>query len=120
MNLLKDIGEIHIIGSLFIFFAWSRVLLRYRERSFGLLGFILWTLIWATLLVVLYLPETTEILARRLGIGRGADLAIYISIVVLFYLVYRIYVKIDSLEQEITKAVREESLKEIHKKDAKA
>lgn len=116
MQYLQDLSSLHLVGTLFILFAWSRVFLRYRDNSMSFIGVSFWSLLWLSILVVLYLPETTEKLAHRLGIGRGIDVAVYASIVVLFYLVYRIYVKIDSLEQELTQAVREESLKDLPKK----
>lgn len=116
MEYLQDLSSLHIVGTLFILFAWSRVFLRHRDNSISLLGVIFWSLVWLSILVILYLPETTEKLALRLGIGRGIDVAVYTSIVILFYMVYRIYVKIDSLEQELTQAVREESLKDLPKK----
>jgi len=41
-----------------------------------------------------------------LGIGRGVDLAIYVSVICLFYLVYKLFIKIQSLERQITLLVR--------------
>ncbi|MBU0981388.1 DUF2304 family protein [Patescibacteria group bacterium] len=107
---------IQIVGSAFVLFAWSRVFLRYRDDTLSLWGLLFWSLIWIAVLVVLFLPHMTDLIAERLGIGRGVDVFIYSSIVVLFYLVYRVYVKIESIEQEITKVVREESLHDLKKK----
>ena len=105
-----------VIGTLFVLFAWSRAYLRFRDDSINAFELALWSLIWAGVLVVLFLPQTTDILAEKLGIGRGVDVFIYVSIVVLFYLVYRVYVKIEGLEREITQVVREESLRDLPKK----
>lgn len=111
------IGLIHVIGTLFIVFAWSRVFLRYRDNAISLFGLIFWSLIWTSLLVVLFIPETTEFLAKKLGIGRGVDVVVYSAVVVIFYLIYRIYVKIESLEREITHVVREDALRDLPKKN---
>ncbi|MBI4599189.1 DUF2304 family protein [Candidatus Uhrbacteria bacterium] len=51
-------------------------------------------------------PKTTDVAARLLGVGRGADLAIYLSLILLFYLVFRLFVKLEQVERDITKLVR--------------
>ena len=55
-------------------------------------------------------PNGTTILANNLGIGRGADLILYISIVILFYLVFKLHVKLESVGRDIAKVVRQDSL----------
>ena len=114
---MYSISSIQIIGAIFVLFAWSRVYLRYRDDSVSLLGLILWSVIWLGMMIVLFIPETTELFAKKLGIGRGVDAFLYGSIVILFYLVYRLYVKIESLDREITQVVREESLRDLPKKN---
>lgn len=79
-------------------------------------GLLFWSLVWLGVGVVLFLPWTTELLAERLGIGRGIDVFVYVSVVVLFYLSYRTVVKIEALEREITRVVREEALRDLPKK----
>lgn len=102
---------LQIIVVLFVVFAWSRVLLRLRDRKISNWEFAFWSLLWAAVLVVLFMPGITEPIARLLNIGRGIDVIVYLSIVLLFYLMFRIYVKIEGVEQEITKVVRETALK---------
>lgn len=81
-----------------------------------LFGLIFWSVIWCGILIVLFIPQTTELLAKKLGIGRGVDAFLYAAIVILFYMVYRVYVKIESIERDITQIVREESLRDLPKK----
>lgn len=91
-----------LLISFFIAFAISRVFLRYRENKLSSTGFIGWILVWAAVEIAVWVPDVTSQFASILGIGRGADLIIYSSIVVLFYLVFRIYVKLEDIEREIT------------------
>lgn len=105
-----------IIVVVFVLFAWSRVLLRLRDRKISMWEFGFWSILWIAVLVVLFMPALTQPIARLLNIGRGIDVVVYLSIVLLFYLVFRIYVKIEGVEQEITKVVREVSLKKGGKK----
>ncbi len=98
---------IQILIVLFIFFALSRVFLRYREKKISLGLFLFWFLFWLTAVFFVLQPETASRLARFVGVTRGVDLLVYFALLVIFYLVFRILVKIETLEQEITKVVRE-------------
>ena len=62
--------------------------------------------------VLVFLPNTTQILADILGVGRGADLVVYLAIMALFYLQFKLFVKIESVEQEISTLVRKIALDE--------
>lgn len=98
---------IQIVIVLFALFAWSRAILRFKDAKLTRNELIFWSVAWIAAIVVTLLPQTTETLATLFGVGRGADVIVYLSIVVLFYLVFRIYVKADSTEKAITKLVRE-------------
>lgn len=91
---------------IFLLFAFSRVVLRFREGkvNFGMLVF--WSGIWILASISVLQPDLTTFLAQKAGIGRGADAIIYLSLVLLFYLVYRTNVVIENLRQEITELTR--------------
>jgi hypothetical protein len=99
--------------SIFVFFALSRVILRFREEKVSTFGLFGWVTLWLIVEVVIWVPDFATSIARILGIGRGADLIIYFSIVALFYLVFRIYVKFEDLERQITFIVRSIALQKI-------
>jgi hypothetical protein len=107
---------IKILGSLFIIFVVSRIILRYRERKLTPGEFIGWTLFWVIVEATLILPQTTDYLARFLGVGRGVDAIIYLALIVLFYLIFRIYVRLEFIDHEITAIVRKVALKDDEKK----
>jgi hypothetical protein len=46
-------------------------------------------------------------------VGRGADLVVYLAIVLLFILVFQLHVSHVRMERELTKLVREEALKDL-------
>jgi len=52
-------------------------------------------------------PNFTTYIANLMGIGRGSDIVIYVSIMMLFYLIFRINVYIENIRHDITKLVRE-------------
>ena len=107
---------IKIVLILFILFVISKVALRYKDKVISLQEFILWTIFWFGVSFVVIFPELTSIVANWLGVGRGVDLVIYISVLILFYLVFRTLVRLDKIEKDITKIVRELALKDQNKK----
>ena len=102
---------IQIIIILFALFAFSRAALRARDRKIKQNEFIFWSIIWIAIIIVAFIPGITGIFAKPFGIGRGADFAVYISLIALFYLMFRLYVKAEKIEKDITKLVREIALK---------
>jgi len=110
------IQPIQIIVVLFALFAFSRALLRFKDRKISGKEFIAWTILWAAAIVVILLPGTTFFFANILGITRGADFVVYVSIILLFYLVFKLYVKIDSVERNVTNLVRELAIRKGKKK----
>lgn len=102
---------IQIVLTIFLTFALSRVILRFRGGQIKVTEFFFWSLLFLTAILVIVFPEGTTMLANRLGIGRGVDLAVYASIAMLFYLVFRLYVAIEDVRHEITELVRKIALK---------
>lgn len=88
----------------------SRVILRFREKSLGFREFIFWLLFWVSAGAVVLIPDATGVIAERLGIGRGADLVIYLSLVAIFYLLFRIQIQQKKTERQITELVRKITL----------
>ncbi len=102
---------LQILITIFAAFAISRSYLRFRKNTESLWEFALWIVIWTSIAVVVWFPSVTVIPKKILGVGRGIDALVYISIVFLFYSVYRIYAKIEKTEQDVTKLTREMALK---------
>ncbi len=104
---------IAIIVTIFVLFALSRNYLQFRDNHISGFQFIFWVLIWSLVLVILLWPNLTNRLAQYLGISRGIDVFVYLGIIVLFYLIFRSYVKIEELERDITRLVSELALKDM-------
>src|SRR3990167_7008854 len=109
MNILAF--PIQAAAVVFLIFAFSRVWLRAREGSIGWGMFVFWLGVWTLALAAVIRPGLTTQVANRLGIGRGVDAALYISIVFLFYLNFRSNVMMENLRHEITKLTREIAIK---------
>lgn len=88
------------------------VILRYRQRRIGALPFFLWLLLWIGAAIVILFPNSTMVVARLLGIGRGADLVLYLGVILILYLLFRMFVRLEYLDREITQIVRTLALRE--------
>ncbi|MEX2027956.1 MAG: DUF2304 family protein [Candidatus Curtissbacteria bacterium] len=106
---------IQIVLLLFVIFALTRVFLRLREKVIPIKTALFWALIWISAIVGILLPTTTTKIASVFGVGRGVDVIVYISLVLLFYLVFRIYVMIGDIRHEITSVVRKTALQNAPK-----
>lgn len=83
---------------------------RFSRRDISLRRLLAWAVLWIAAAVVVLVPQTSERLAAALGVGRGVDVVIYLSIALLFYLQYRLFARLDRIERDITKIVRESAL----------
>lgn len=110
---------IQILIIAFLLFAISRVILRFKDRTISIGELIFWMLLWIGAGVITLLPQSTDFLAKILGVGRGVDAIIYIAIIILFYGMFRLYVKMEHIEHEITDIVRKTALKDDNKHDDK-
>jgi len=98
---------IQIIILLFALFALSRVLLKIKREKISWKRQLPWLVVWLALILFTLWPITSSYLAAFLQVSSGINLLLYISIVVLFYLIYKLYAKVDSLDRTITKLIRE-------------
>src|SRR3989344_1792260 len=91
---------------LFVLFAASRAFLRLKDKQISVSQFIFWMIVWKGISIVLFILDMTTVLANFFGIGRGLDFVVYLCIILLFYLIFRLYVQLDFMEQQVTKLVR--------------
>lgn len=101
---------IQIIFFLLLLFPISRVWLRFKDNSVKLGEFLFWTGIWLAGVLSIFFPEFLTYFAKVVGIGRGSDLVIYTSLALLFYLIFRTNVKMENIQNDISKIVREVAL----------
>ena len=84
--------------------------IRLRNSLFDL--FLLLVLI-ATATIFIIFPNISNDLAHRLGVGRGADLVFYTSILIFWFVILKLYARIRRLEQTITQIVRKDAIEEV-------
>ncbi|MFA7315082.1 MAG: DUF2304 family protein [Candidatus Magasanikbacteria bacterium] len=100
---------------LFAVLALSAIVTVWQKKQKTLLGnkaTFFWIIFWLLLALVVFWPNSTQILAEYIGIGRGVDLVIYLSVACLFYLVFRMNLKIEGLKRDLTEVVRDKALRD--------
>jgi len=95
----------------FVLLMIFKLFLELNDKKINLNKFLFWTAIWFALVLIAFFPQIVFTLADIIGIGRPKDLPIYISIIILFYLIFKIGIKMERTEQEITKLVKIIALK---------
>lgn len=86
------------------------------KKEISIWLFAAWLMFWLIVLVVDLVPGIINRLADMVGVGRGVDLVVYISLLVLFYFAFRINIKINKLEKKINETVRQIALSEAKDK----
>lgn len=74
-----------------------------------------WIVFWGGVAFVAISPKITDVAANLVGVGRGADFAVYAAIVLLFALSFKLLMKIEDLERDLTRLVRTLALREERK-----
>ena len=108
-----DLVFIMPLKILVFIFAVAVILRTWARRSRGDLSSreaTAWTVLWILVFAAVLNPHATDVVARWFGVGRGADLLIFISVVALFALVSWLLSRVEKIEREITTVVRETAL----------
>jgi hypothetical protein len=58
-------------------------------------------------------PELTNRIAHWLGVGRGSDLVFYLSILIFWFVVLKLYARIRILEKMVTEVMRNDALQKV-------
>ena len=106
------IKPIQIIAIIFAIFALTKVILRLRKKKLTINEFIFWASIWTILIILSIFPDISYNIANFFGFGRGLDFFIVSSILLILYLIFRIFVKLEELDSRITKLARSIAFKE--------
>lgn len=85
----------------------------YQKNNQTRRTFIFWSIAWLSVILIALVPDVTNHLSKFLNVTRPIDAILYPSIVIIYYLVFLIYTKIENYNKELTRLVRKEALKNI-------
>ena len=106
------IKPIQIIAIIFAIFALTKVILRLRKKKLTINEFIFWASIWIILIILSIFPDISHNIASFFGFGRGLDFFMVTSILLILYLIFRIFIKLEELDSRITRLARNIALRE--------
>lgn len=88
----------------------------FKKGQESITMFLFWTIAWIGIILVSLFPEIVdEILNFTKGQKIGAGTFFGMSIIFLFFVIYRVYIKADRIEKRLTEITREFALKENRK-----
>ena len=83
--------------------------LRLRSAIFDLL---MLTVCSGLAVYFILFPSQTNIIAHKLGVGRGADLLFYLCILLFLFITMKLFARIKRLEKTLTDIVRQQAKEE--------
>lgn len=104
---MKEIQPVLLAGVAFIFLYF---IVWMKKRLLDIIMLVL--MIGAAVLFILW-PDLTTIIAKKVGVGRGADLVFYVSILIFWFVILKLYSRIRRLEQLFTTIIRNDALKNV-------
>jgi hypothetical protein len=107
---------IQFVILVFIVFVLGRIVSRWRAQQITGREVAVWTVFWVGVAAAVIFPRFTDVIAAAVGVSRGADLLVYLSVIGLFFVAFKIIVRLDQLERDLTKLVRGLALRDDDKK----
>lgn len=83
---------------------------QYKKEIVSRYWLLAFSFLWILIGVAAIIPHITDDIARFVGVERGADMLVYVAVLVLLYAVYRLFVRVQKMHEEITELVRQIAL----------
>ncbi|MAE64455.1 MAG: hypothetical protein CMJ18_09310 [Phycisphaeraceae bacterium] len=102
-----------VIVVAFVVVMLLKTYMRRRDGLVSPLRFWMWTLLWVGVLAVSLKPQWTDYFTQMLGIERGVDLLMFLSILGMGYLIFLLYAQSEKMRQDISELTRQLALSEL-------
>ena len=91
--------------------AISKSYVDFRAKRESVQMFVLWTATWCGIVVIAIFPRIVDFVIRSFGSGNaGIGTFFGMGMVLLYFLVYRIYARLDRLDQQLSTLVQKLAL----------
>jgi small membrane protein len=104
-----DIIQLVIIA--FSIFALSRVINNIRARNTDKIGMLFWVVFWIVIIFATLFPGLIDSVFLFFGVESVAEFGLYSMMILLAYMIFRLYARIEDTEKNITKIVRTIAIK---------
>jgi hypothetical protein len=101
---------IKILTVAFAVFGLSRAVFRWRRGAGLFFELLFWALLWSGVGVVVFVPHYTDRAAHWMGVSSGFNALVFLSILGLLFAVYRLLVRTQTLQRDLTKLIRAQAL----------
>lgn len=96
-----------IIALIIIFFFLAKIIWQKKQNKITFSEFIFWLSFWILAGIAILSLKWIDKIVHALGFSAsGIDILLYLSIVVLFYIIFKLRLKIERLDRDITKITR--------------
>jgi hypothetical protein len=105
-----------LIAITVIAFFLLRLIIQRRREKIAVGEFYFWLVFWIISALAVANIHFIDKLVADLGFsGTGIEVLLYLSVAVLFYFIFRLRLRIEHIERNITELVRADALKKIEK-----
>lgn len=99
------------LAFIIVLFFLARLIWQKKQKKISGGEFYFWLSFWFLAFIAVIFLRYIDAFVAKLGFSAsGIDVLIYLSVVVLFYFIFRLRIKIEKIERDTTKIVREISL----------
>ncbi|MBI4272400.1 DUF2304 domain-containing protein [Candidatus Uhrbacteria bacterium] len=98
---------IQILVTIASVFVIAKSVIAYIHKTIRIPTFIVWSIFWTVIIFLVWQPNLTDRLAAVLQVGRGADAIFYLSLIAVFYLLFKIFIRFENIVSQVTTLVRE-------------
>jgi hypothetical protein len=103
---------VQVIAIIFGLFMMYVAHIHFRKHQLDFWEYILWMVVWATLIVVSFWPQTVKGIVQALSISRVFDLLVLIALMVLAYVTFNTRLTTRQLRKKIEEIIRQRALLE--------
>ena len=108
---MSNLLIVQVFGTLLVGLMIFVVFRIYQKKKISFYDLVLWEIFWIFVGILVIAPALMSDIAKVFGIGRGVDAIIYVALFLLFYLVFKLSVKIEKVDQNVTQVVKEIALR---------
>ncbi|KKS34968.1 MAG: hypothetical protein UU95_C0006G0011 [Parcubacteria group bacterium GW2011_GWC2_42_12] len=101
------------IALIIIAFFIARLYWQKKKNHIGANEFLFWLIFWLLAAGLIIFLKSIDKLVSELGFsGSGIEVLLYLSVAILFYFVFRLRLKFEKIEKDLTKIVKNIALKD--------